>query len=216
MQSPWATSKSEGKNLYFPAKNRECASSQDFFTDLLLQIINGSNWSPEFSESSKYKNWIAVLDLKTCTECRKRHGKIWLMNEQTDKEPPLHPNCRCSILIMKTVKSGTATTKGLNGADWTLKYESKLPDYYIEYKEAEKLGFKNFLGNLRLVAPDRMITRGVYKNRNGHLPSREGRIWYEADINYKFGYRNNQRIVYSNDGLIFVTYDHYKTFFEIV
>ena len=29
-------------------------------------------------------------------------------------------------------------------------------------------------------------------------------------------YRNNQRVVYSNDGLIFVTYDHYKTFFEIV
>ena len=46
--------------------------------------------------------------------------------------------------------------------DWTLKHESKLPDYYIEYKEAEKLGFKNFLGNLSVVVPDRMITRGVY------------------------------------------------------
>ena len=57
---------------------------------------------------------------------------------------------------------------------------------------------------------------GEYYNDNGHLPSKEGRIWYEADINYRFGYRNNQRVVYSNDGLIFVTYDHYKTFFEIV
>ncbi len=188
----------------------------DIFAYLLLQIINGSNWNPEFAESSKYKNWIAILDWKTCYECRSRHGKIWLINEETDKEPPLHNRCRCSILIMKTVKSGTATINGKDGADWTLKHESKLPDYYIEYKEAEKLGFKNFLGNLRIVAPDRMITRGVYNNRNGHLPSKEGRIWYEADINYKGGFRNGQRIIYSNDGLIFVSYDHYQTFFEIV
>lgn len=188
----------------------------DFFTYLLLQIINGSNWNPEFSKSSKYKNWIAVLDLKTCPECRKRHGKIWLMNEQPDKEPPLHPNCRCSILIMKTVKSGTATTKGLNGADWTLKYESKLPDYYLTGAQAKANGWIPKLANLSIACPDMMIFGGEYYNDNGHLPSREGRIWYEADINYRFGYRNNQRVVYSNDGLIFVTYDHYKTFFEIV
>ncbi len=144
----------------------------DIFLYLLLQIINGFDWKPEFAESGKYKNWVAILDLKTCLKCRKRHGKIWLMNEQPDKEPPLHPNCRCSILIMKAVKSGTATINGVDGADWALKHESKLPDYYIEYKEAEKLGFKNFLGNLRIVAPDRMITRGVYNNRNGHLPSK--------------------------------------------
>lgn len=61
-----------------------------------------------------------------------------------------------------------------------------------------------------------MITRGVYKNRNGHLPSKQGGIWYEADINYKGGFRDGQRIIYSNDGLIFVSYDHYQTFFEIV
>ena len=41
-------------------------------------------------------------------------------------------------------------------------------------------------------------------------------IWYEADINYSDGYRALHRILYSNDGLIFVTYDHYKTFVEIV
>ena len=40
-------------------------------------------------------------------------------------------------------------------------------------------------------------------------------ISYEADINYEFGYRGTQRILFSNDGLIFVTYDHYDTFVEI-
>ncbi|MBC8529578.1 hypothetical protein H8699_09085 [Christensenellaceae bacterium NSJ-44] len=30
------------------------------------------------------------------------------------------------------------------------------------------------------------------------------------------GYRNGHRILYSSDGLIFATYDHYNTFYEIV
>lgn len=188
----------------------------NIFIYLMLQIINGSNWDPVFSESSKYKNWVTILDLKTCLECRKRHGKIWLINELPDKEPPLHPNCRCSILVMKAVKSGTATINGLDGADWTLKFESKLPDYYLTGAEAKANGWIPKLANLSMVCPEKMIFGEEYYNDNGHLPSKEGRIWYEADINYRVGYRNNQRIVYSNDGLIFVTYDHYKTFFEII
>lgn len=91
-----------------------------------------------------------------------------------------------------------------------------MPEYYISYDKAESLGYRNFLGNLKAIAPDCMITKGEYKNRNGHLPSKNGRIWYEADINYKSGFRNSQRVIYSNDGLVFVTYDHYQTFFEIV
>ena len=61
-----------------------------------------------------------------------------------------------------------------------------------------------------------MLAKGEYKNKNEHLPVEYGRIWYEADINYTSGYRKEARIVYSNDGLIFVTYDHYTTFVEIV
>ena len=36
------------------------------------------------------------------------------------------------------------------------------------------------------------------------------------NINCKSGKRNTERVVYSNDGLIFVTYDHYHTFYEII
>lgn len=49
----------------------------------------------------------------------------------------------------------------------------------------------------------------------GRLPIALGRIWYEADINYKSGFRGSERILFSNDGLILVTYDHYRTFIEI-
>lgn len=60
-----------------------------------------------------------------------------------------------------------------------------------------------------------MIGGNIYKNIDHKLPDFPGRVWYEADINYEYGYRNNSRILYSNDGLIFVSYDHYKTFYEI-
>ena len=188
----------------------------DIFLYLLLQILNGDKWEPIVANSSKYKNWIAVLDLKTCYVCRKMHGKIWLINEKPETEPPVHPNCRCVIRVMKTVKAGTATINGENGADYTLKNEGKLPEYYISYDDAKSNGWVPALGNLKSTCPGKTITKGIYYNDNGHLPSKEGRIWYEADINYRFGYRNTQRIVYSNDGLIFVTYDHYQTFFEII
>lgn len=61
-----------------------------------------------------------------------------------------------------------------------------------------------------------MYTEGIYENSNKHLPDAPKRVWYEADINYTPGRRNKHRIVWSNDGLIFVTYDHYYTFLEII
>ena len=42
----------------------------------------------------------------------------------------------------------------------------------------------------------------------GILPEKEGRIWYECDIDYRGGYRNNARLVYSNDGLMFYSEFH--------
>lgn len=87
---------------------------------------------------------------------------------------------------------------------------------YVETEEIKWMSFYIYCYKLSKVCPDKMIYGGEYYNGNGHLPNKEKRIWFEADINYRFGYRNNQRVVYSNDGLIFVTYDHYKTFFEIV
>lgn len=56
----------------------------------------------------------------------------------------------------------------------------------------------------------------IYYNDDRKLPDKPGRIWHEADINYSIGRRNSHRILWSNDGLIFVTYNHYLTFFEII
>ena len=112
--------------------------------------------------------------------------------------------------------AGTATLKSQDGADWFLIHTGTLPDYYITAKDASVAGWNPKFGNLNLTCPGKMLIGGIYQNRNGHLPTQPGRIWYEADINYIFGFRGSDRILFSSDGLVFVTYDHYKTFVEIV
>ena len=91
-----------------------------------------------------------------------------------------------------------------------------MPSYYIDKKQARGSGWQDWKGNLSNVLPGKMIGGDVYKNREGKLPSAPGRVWCEADINYGTGYRNRERILYSNDGLLFVTYDHYQTFYEMI
>ena len=116
---------------------------------------------------------------------------------------------------METVSAGQATKSGDNGADWWVKNIGKLPDYYISLEEMRSLGWREGKSPCRY-APGKMITCGIYKNLNGHLPQLAGRVWQEADINYFEGKRNRHRILFSNDGLFFVTYNHYETFYGII
>lgn len=173
------------------------------------------SYSPPTQESRNYKNWITVLDLKTCLECRECHGQIYRMDEVPDTEPPLHPNCRCVIRPMDAVVAGYGTKDGQYGADYWMKYIASLPDYYITRDELLSLGWKKGKSPAKF-APGKMAAMGIYQNRNEHLPQIPGRIWYEADINYYSGRRNRHRLLWSNDGLLFVTYDHYETFLEII
>ena len=94
----------------------------------------------------------------------------------------------------------------------------KLPSNYISKKKAEELGWKQKqgeAGQLHVVAPGMSIGGSSFGNYEGLLPEKKGRKYYECDINYKKGNRGAERIVYSNDGLIFYTGDHYDTFEQL-
>ena len=81
-------------------------------------------------------------------------------------------------------------------------YTYRLPQNYITKGEAQMLGWKSSRGNLWDVT-DRMIIGGDrFYNREGLLPNKSGRLYYECDVNYYGGYRGSERLVYSNDGLI--------------
>ena len=92
----------------------------------------------------------------------------------------------------------------------------ELPPNYISEEEAKKMGWQSSLGNLDKAAPGRVIGGKIFMNRREALPAEPGRIWYEADINYSGGFRGTERILYSNDGLLFASYDHYETFVELI
>lgn len=95
-----------------------------------------------------------------------------------------------------------------------LKKNGVLPEYYITKSEAKSYGWVPSKGNLCEVLPGRAIGGDIWSNRQKSLPVKSGRKYFEADLNYHCGNRNANRVVFSNDGLVFVTYDHYKTFQE--
>lgn len=91
----------------------------------------------------------------------------------------------------------------------------ELPDYFITKSQAQKLGWDSSQGNLWEVAKGRVIGGDRFYNREGLLPEKKGRLYYECDIDYSGGRRGAKRLVYSSDGLFFYTEDHYSSFREI-
>lgn len=107
-------------------------------------------------------------------------------------------------------EDGTYTSKD-EVAEYLHTY-GHLPSNFITKKEAKKLGWVSSEGNLDEVAPGMSIGGDYFGNYEGNLPEADGRDYYECDIDFDGTYRNAKRIVYSNDGLIYYTEDHYETF----
>ncbi len=90
-----------------------------------------------------------------------------------------------------------------------------LPSNYITKTKAKKAGWVASEGNLQEVCPGKSIGGSQYYDYDGQLPSAKGRTWTECDIDYNGGTRGAKRIVFSNDGLVFYTPDHYETFEQL-
>jgi hypothetical protein len=91
----------------------------------------------------------------------------------------------------------------------------KLPPNFITKNKARDLGWESSEGNLWEVAPGMSIGGDRFGNYEGLLPEANGRKWTECDIDFDGGYRNDKRIVFSNDGLIYYTDDHYESFTQL-
>ncbi len=107
-------------------------------------------------------------------------------------------------------KTGSYTSK--NDVALYIHTYGKLPGNYITKQQAQALGWDNQSGNLNQVVPGMSIGGDRFGNYEGQLPKAKGRKYYECDIDYKKGRRNAKRIVFSNDGLIYYTEDHYNSF----
>ncbi len=89
---------------------------------------------------------------------------------------------------------------------------AELPPNYITKNEAMALGWDSRKGNLWDVAPGACIGGDRFGNYEGLLPKQRGRQYYECDVDYEGGYRDQYRVIFSNDGLIYYTEDHYESF----
>ena len=107
-------------------------------------------------------------------------------------------------------EDGTYTTKE-EVAEYLYLY-GHLPSNFITKKEAKKLGWVSSEGNLWDVAPGMSIGGDYFGNYEGNLPEADDRDYYECDIDFDGSYRGAKRIVFSNDGLIYYTEDHYEAF----
>ncbi|MCI1665602.1 MAG: hypothetical protein LKI25_04430 [Atopobiaceae bacterium] len=87
-----------------------------------------------------------------------------------------------------------------------------LPSNFISKTKARAAGWVSSEGNLDEVCPGKSIGGSQYHNDDGSLPDADGRTWTECDIDYTGGYRGGERIIFSNDGLVYYTGDHYQTF----
>ena len=86
-----------------------------------------------------------------------------------------------------------------------------LPNNYITKREAQALGWEG--GSLEPYAPGKCIGGTHFGNYEGLLPEADGREYTECDINtLGKDSRGAERIVFSNDGLIYYTGDHYQSF----
>lgn len=90
-----------------------------------------------------------------------------------------------------------------------------LPRQFVTKRQARALGWKP--GTDLWSYPElygKSLGGDVFQNRERKLPGK-GRIWREADLDFKGGRRGPKRLIFSRDGLRYVTVDHYSTFREV-
>ena len=132
------------------------------------------------------------------------------------------------VLLMLFSPSALAKTITVDAADYDveeggrydtmeevaiyLTFFEELPDNYLTKKEAQALGWESRKGNLWDVAYGCSIGGDRFGNYEGLLPEAKGRKWTECDIDFDGRYRNSKRVVFSNDGLIYYTGNHYESF----
>lgn len=137
------------------------------------------------------------------------------LKKDINKEEPLEKDDDENIFIKSVEIKKDRPYFNLEEVVSYLLKEKSLPKNYLKKNQALNLGWDAKKGNLWDVTDKGVIGGDKFGNREGILPKKKGRQYFEADIDYSGGKRNAKRIVYSNDGLIYYTDDHYKSFRKV-
>ncbi|EHP42653.1 guanine-specific ribonuclease N1 and T1 [Cupriavidus basilensis OR16] len=116
------------------------------------------------------------------------------------------------------LKLDLKVTESANDLVDSLRVTGQLPRNYVTKAEATQQGWQPGKALNNSVAGGQ-LGGDVFANSTNVLPSASGRVWYEADIGLSNTMsRSNQlgtRLLYSSDGLLYITADHYKTAVKI-
>ncbi|MCM1100061.1 MAG: ribonuclease [Clostridium sp.] len=147
--------------------------------------------------------WMAVWALLVCAGC----GAA----EPSAPETPAAASTEISAPEAQAAISEDGSYTAKEDVALYLETYDRLPDNFITKDEARALGWEG--GSLEPYAPGMCIGGDKFGNYEGLLPKEEGRVYRECDIDtLGADSRGAKRIVYSNDGLIYYTGDHYASF----
>ncbi len=150
---------------------------------------------------------------------------VWMNLPGTEGDPlssaasPAQPSAELSLLAAEPSPAPDGEELPDEDGSYTSKEDvalyihtyGHLPSNFITKKEAEKAGWTG--GSVERVLPGMCIGGDYFGNYEGQLPKAKGRRWTECDINTLGAKsRGSERIVFSSDGLIYYTADHYEHF----
>jgi hypothetical protein len=92
-----------------------------------------------------------------------------------------------------------------------LRSSGQLPERYVSKEAARAHGWRG--GGLCNIWPGHVIGGDPFGNFGGQLPA--GHRYSEADLDSTCRERGPSRLIYSSDGLILVTTDHYRSFMPV-
>lgn len=179
----------------------------DKLIDVLLKIIKQKK---ELSEAEFIQYHHKGKCDEPCEDCIYNDRRIFSNDGNwPDVGEDNHPYCDCYYTPVEERHTGLISLLKNNAPDVYFKLHGRLPDYYITKKQAEEIyGWNSRRNTLAGKAPGKMIGGDVYMNDKEILPIKEGRVWYECDIDYFSGHRGGKRLYYSNDGLMFYSDRH--------
>ena len=109
-------------------------------------------------------------------------------------------------------RAGLRDVKGFVETVQILRDTGHLPPRYVTKDEARMHGWRG--GGLCDVWPGHVIGGDMFGNFGRQLPDGR-RVYREADLDTGCGPRGAKRLIYSNDGAIYVTVDHYNNFTQV-
>lgn len=123
------------------------------------------------------------------------------------------PSCTDAAAQANRQSGNKLDTAELSDALLSLNRDGRLPDKFVTKRQAQDAGWKPGRSLWSVPAlKGKSIGGDRFGNYEKRLPAGK---WQEADLNYKGGKRGAYRLVFSKQGLRYVSVDHYNNFIEV-